>query len=99
MADQKPPEFKPLPPHLANLPGVSFNRPPDHLILDISRVVNDAVKTLEANKTVAVYSIITDTGANGVFVAKFNETWAITGWLGKEWGSKVTGGAVLRATW
>jgi hypothetical protein len=99
MADLKPPIIKPLPPNLANVPGVSFTRPPDHLILDVSRVINDALKTLEPYKTLAVVTVITDKGANAALVAKFNDTWSVAGFMGKEWGGKVEGGAYIRASW
>lgn len=80
-------------------PGVQFTDPPARLILDVSRHINEVLATLPENTQGAVVGIVTDRGINVAVVHKFNDTFAVSTWIGKDWGSKVTGGAMVRATW
>jgi hypothetical protein len=92
-------DLKPLPPSLASKPGVAFTDPPAKLILDVSRHINEVLATLPADTQGAIVAVGTDRGINVAVVHKVNDRFAVSAWIGKDWGSKVTGGAMVRATW
>ena len=79
--------------------GVAFSAPPPHLIADAARVIDAMTKDLPPGTRGAVVGLATDRGVNAAVVHRVGNRFAVASWIGKEWGSTVTAGGAVRATW
>jgi hypothetical protein len=80
--------------------GVLFNPPPVGPIMDAAnRIAIDAAAKLPAGAKGGIFSVITTQGVNAVIVHKANEHFTIGGYIGKQWGQPLEGGAAAVLTW
>ncbi len=79
--------------------GVAFSSPPPKLMASATRAVEALTKGLPVGTTGAVVGVATDAGVNAAIVHRVGNRFQVGAWVGKDWGSKVTAGGVVRATW
>lgn len=79
--------------------GVAFTEPPEHLIPDIMGSINRAVAQLPPDANGALVAVADRSGVNAAVVAKIDESWRVTAWIGKSWGGPVEAGALVMKTW
>lgn len=94
--DLKRPPRRRVPP---GAPGVAFHAPPGPILGAAMRVVEEAAKDVEPGHGTFMVDIETDKGWNAAVVHKVNTRWVVGAWMGKTWGTEVTGGAVIRGSW
>lgn len=81
--------------------GVAFTAPPTHLISDARRIIEAASAQLPPGARGGIIGLVSDTGVNAAVVNKIGNRFAVGAWIGKEsgWGTRLTGGAVVQASW
>lgn len=80
--------------------GVAFTEPPTPILADATRLVGDlATQLLPREAKGGVIGVATDAGWNAAVVHRAGERFQVASWVGKNWGSGLTGGAAVRATW
>lgn len=80
--------------------GLQFNAPPVGPIMEaVSKMAIDAADKLPVGASGGIFAIATTKGVNAVVVHRFNETFSVQGWIGKEWGAPLAGGASARIVW
>lgn len=79
--------------------GVAFNPPPMHLIQDVQRSIDTAIKQLPPDANGGLVAIATEHGVNAAVVAKLDHGWTVTSWIGKAWSEPISGGASVMKVW
>lgn len=79
--------------------GVQFIPPPTDRLGPIMRAVHTAVDSLPEGANGAIVGLVNEAGANAAVVAKLDQQWVVTGWVGKKWGGSLEYGAAVRKTW
>ena len=88
-----------MPAASAPVKGVAFTAPPPHLIQDAARVIEAMTRDLPPGTRGAVVGLATDQGVNAAVVHRVGDRFAVASWVGKSWGSRITAGGAVRATW
>jgi hypothetical protein len=91
-------------PGVPSVGGVAMNAPPAAILADVSRMVTEAVAALPARSRGALVAIATQdadgtVNVNMAFAAKAGAHVTILGWVGRRWGSPVSGGAAVEWVW
>lgn len=80
--------------------GVAFTEPPTPILADATRIVSQlATDLLPPDAKGGVIGIATEKGWNAAVVHRAGDSFQVASWIGKSWGSGLTGGAAVRATW
>lgn len=79
--------------------GVAFNAPPTSLMADATAVLDAMSAQLPPDANGAIVAVATDAGWNAAIMHRVDNRWAVGAFVGKNWGSSVTGGGAIRATW
>jgi hypothetical protein len=79
--------------------GVKFNPPTGPLILDVAHAIETATRTLPEGTNGAVVLVGTNKGINAAVVHRLHDRFAVSAWVGKDWGTRVEGGAAVKVSW
>lgn len=79
--------------------GVSFEPPPRGLLADAMKIVEEQTRALPPGHRNAVVLVATDAGVNAAIVHRAGDHVGVTGWVGKRWGSSITGGGAVHLSW
>lgn len=79
--------------------GVAFTAPPTRLLADATKALEASLAMLPPDAQGAVIGLATDTGWNAAVVHKVHQQWTVGAWVGKDWGTGITGGGVIRGSW
>lgn len=79
--------------------GVAMNPPPASILEAVTKQVHDAMATLPSSGRGAIVGVATTTGVNLAVVSKVGSHIAVTSWIGRSWGSPVSGGAAVQVQW
>lgn len=77
--------------------GVAFAPPPRAMLPDITASIARAASGLAVGEG-AVVGIATDAGWNGAVVVRAPHGIDVHAWVGKSWGTQLTGGVEVRKT-
>jgi len=79
--------------------GVSFTPPPASLLEQATALVSQMAEKFPADKQGGVIAIATDKGWNAAIVHRVGDNLRVAGFIGKAWGTQLTGGAVVKLAW
>jgi hypothetical protein len=88
-----------LPEQFTDLPGVQMQPPPASLLESTTKFVMDAANTLQPHENGALVFVATTEGVNAAVVHRFDESFAVVGWVGKEWGKPLAAGVAGSLRW
>lgn len=86
-------------PMVAPSKGVQFQTPPASILVAALQMVNEGIAQLEPHERGAIVTIVTPNGVNGAIVSRAGEHVELVGWIGKDWGTEVTGGGAIKIRW
>ncbi len=68
---------------------------------DAAKVIAELSKGLPRGATGGIVGVATDSGMNAAVVHRVGRSrhFEVATWIGKEWGSKVTGGGAVNVAW
>ena len=66
---------------------------------DAARALEAVTQQLPSHASGAVVGLATDRGMNAAVVHRIGSRFAVASWVGKSWGSRITAGGAVQATW
>lgn len=79
--------------------GVAFSAPPQSLLADATRLIDEMTRELPAGTNGALVGLATERGWNAAVVHRAGTQFHVVSWIGKSWGERLTGGGAIRASW